>query len=443
MKKKINLSIQCLFCSLILLLAGCGNTQKTSPTTTGKIKSELQNTISPTEGELPFDSSAKGANMESPVKDKTEGVDLRYMDQTFLDTTGSSEGLAAVQDSVSGMWGFIDYTGEYVIEPQYYGANPFSEGLAAVNIDDHWGFIDHDNNLVIPAEYTFMIPDEAMFKNGKVSPVQGGVGRILIDRNGNEILEQEDEIPSTPSATHSLNCYGVDYHELRSTIDNSLCIMDSSGKLVVNISKLNNGEFDECSIECCTEKTIVIYRTVNNIKTSALIDYEGNVLIGFQYKSLYPLSGNKLFLAEQADNTTFLIDCQGNILRELGYARSMRDRAKYYSDNICSYAIYGDDSRYAGKMICEIEVIDNQSGEVLQHIIVPKDYLEGHTSGHYLFFENCYLVSQIYDYNSNILFGEPFSMHAGDVVGSITNEDYVLIPYYDAENKNYSFVVVE
>jgi hypothetical protein len=50
-----------------------------------------------------------------------------------------SEGLARVQ--VGEKWGFIDKTGNLVIQPQFDEASEFSEGLARVRIGDKWGFV--------------------------------------------------------------------------------------------------------------------------------------------------------------------------------------------------------------------------------------------------------------------------------------------------------------
>lgn len=51
-----------------------------------------------------------------------------------------------------GKWGFIDTSGNVVVEPKYEDARPFSNGMAAVKIDGAWGYIDSKNyELVIPA----------------------------------------------------------------------------------------------------------------------------------------------------------------------------------------------------------------------------------------------------------------------------------------------------
>jgi len=68
-----------------------------------------------------------------------------------------SEGLAAVavESPVGERWGFIDPSGAFVIPPRYVGPiGPFREGIAEVHVDgsrgERTGFIDADGNWVIP-----------------------------------------------------------------------------------------------------------------------------------------------------------------------------------------------------------------------------------------------------------------------------------------------------
>lgn len=52
-----------------------------------------------------------------------------------------------------GKYGFIDAQGSVVIKPQFDGALPFTEGLAAVSINRKWGFIDTSGKVVVPLSY--------------------------------------------------------------------------------------------------------------------------------------------------------------------------------------------------------------------------------------------------------------------------------------------------
>lgn len=45
--------------------------------------------------------------------------------------------------------GYINKSGEVVIEPQFRKADSFSEGLAAVEKDKQWGYINTSGNWVV------------------------------------------------------------------------------------------------------------------------------------------------------------------------------------------------------------------------------------------------------------------------------------------------------
>jgi serine/threonine-protein kinase len=64
-----------------------------------------------------------------------------------------SEGLAAVK--IDNKYGYIDQIGEVVIQPQFDAANKFSEGLAAVKIDNKYGYIDQTGQVVSQPRFDF------------------------------------------------------------------------------------------------------------------------------------------------------------------------------------------------------------------------------------------------------------------------------------------------
>ena len=63
----------------------------------------------------------------------------------------SAQELALVREN--GKFGYIDKSGNYVIEPQFSKAKSFSEGRAAVEKSKKWGFIDTSGKWVIEPEY--------------------------------------------------------------------------------------------------------------------------------------------------------------------------------------------------------------------------------------------------------------------------------------------------
>ena len=93
-----------------------------------------------------------------------------------------SEGLAAVQHSRTGLWGFIDIEGNEIIPCQYSYANAFHEGRSLVKSikADLCGYIDKTGNLVIPCRYK----NAKSFYNG-VAAVYTDCGWGYIDKNGN------------------------------------------------------------------------------------------------------------------------------------------------------------------------------------------------------------------------------------------------------------------
>ena len=67
--------------------------------------------------------------------------------------------LHAARDGETGLWGYINFLGEWVIPPRYEGAWHFRGNYAAVSTGDPWdyttGIIDRDGNWVVEPEYFF------------------------------------------------------------------------------------------------------------------------------------------------------------------------------------------------------------------------------------------------------------------------------------------------
>lgn len=125
-----------------------------------------------------------------------------YNKYGFINTTGDliinysydraysfSDGLAAV--SVNGKWGFINKTGEMVIPYKYDGALSLSEGLAAVAVNGKWGFIDRFGNCVVPYSY-----DAAnSFADGLAHVLRGNTWGF-VDHKGKWYASKDDYIPA-------------------------------------------------------------------------------------------------------------------------------------------------------------------------------------------------------------------------------------------------------
>lgn len=76
----------------------------------------------------------------------------KISDQVFDDAKPFvGTGPAAI--CISGKWGYIDNTGNIVIEPQYEDANSFNIGLGAVCVDGMWGYMDTAGTVRIACQY--------------------------------------------------------------------------------------------------------------------------------------------------------------------------------------------------------------------------------------------------------------------------------------------------
>lgn len=84
-----------------------------------------------------------------------------------------TEGMAAVERN--GKWGFMDYQGDMVIEPQYEDARSFCNGYAAVKQGGRWGFINEQGTMVIEPQFS----ETKDFSNGNVFVKRGESWELL------------------------------------------------------------------------------------------------------------------------------------------------------------------------------------------------------------------------------------------------------------------------
>ncbi len=78
--------------------------------------------------------------------------------------------------------GFVDKSGNVVIEPQYDSGERFSDGLAPAEKDGLSGYIDKSGNVVIPLQYD----STSYVYNGRMWVKQDGAYRML-DKTGAQI----------------------------------------------------------------------------------------------------------------------------------------------------------------------------------------------------------------------------------------------------------------
>lgn len=125
----------------------------------------------------------------------------KYVDRFY-------EGLAAVQDCETGLWGYIDGSGEYVIAPQFYEVGSFSNGYAVVTekyIDENgWmtyrsGYISSNGEIVIipqyAAAYNFDSNGLAIVAKGNAYE-NSSLEYMRINKSGNQVETiTESDVP--------------------------------------------------------------------------------------------------------------------------------------------------------------------------------------------------------------------------------------------------------
>lgn len=95
------------------------------------------------------------------------------------------EGLAYARKERSEDYGYIDESGNVVIEFKYKSVGNFSEGVAVVSEDgEKYGYIDREGNWVIEPILDFAVE----FHDGKAT-VQVGITYYEIDKEGNVLRE--------------------------------------------------------------------------------------------------------------------------------------------------------------------------------------------------------------------------------------------------------------
>jgi len=182
-----------------------------------------------------------------PIGDYSTGIS--YVGKQFIDVYGKpvfegiryenargfspkgEQALAAVQ--VSGKWGYINLTGEYVITPKYDDAGDFRDSgdglsLAPVKVGGIWGYVDRKGRELIMSNF-----DYAWSFSGEFAAVmvEGSVG--FINRTGAYTIK--------PQFIHA----GAFYNGRAPVrIGNKTGYINDTGRLVIPAKFHDGGEFN-------------------------------------------------------------------------------------------------------------------------------------------------------------------------------------------------------
>ncbi|MEM7480736.1 MAG: WG repeat-containing protein [Acidobacteriota bacterium] len=102
----------------------------------------------------------------------------------FTETYRFGQGLAPARVE-DGTWGFVNPEGEWVLEPGYFWAGHFSEGLAPVRIGRDWAYIDAAGTVVIEPQFEHA----HSFSEGRAAVKVRGQGWGFVDATGQLVGE--------------------------------------------------------------------------------------------------------------------------------------------------------------------------------------------------------------------------------------------------------------
>jgi hypothetical protein len=134
---------------------------------------------------------------------------------------GFSDGLAAV---CQGKCGYIDRNGTFAIRPQFDSISTFSEGLAAVRLDNKWGYINRSGKIVINPQFD------------QVTMFSGGLAGVWVSNRSGTINKQGRFVVNPGQYNFQLQS---DSNDLLSVYgSDGTGLMTRDGKWVVRPSKV-------------------------------------------------------------------------------------------------------------------------------------------------------------------------------------------------------------
>ncbi len=263
-----------------------------------------------------------------------------------------SEGLCPVQDISNGLWGYVDASSKYVINPQYYMAYPFSEGLAAVqNANGTYDIIDKNNTIKLKTDFTDIRDRYTDFTYGDVVNHRGfrdgyllGTGSntaklinkdgkpvddnisisqrdIIIDGNMklyesyssryicDELYNKLAEFTNSTRNKYYNSTYAVGYSVGK---NKNLSLFNIKGEIVYDLSGLISNPNATYDISM-TDDYIIVKRNIGNVTISALYNFKGELVFDYKYKEIYPINTN-IYLVCDNGNNNYVIDSADNVL---------------------------------------------------------------------------------------------------------------------------------
>ena len=227
-----------------------------------------------------------------------------------------SEGLAAfsIADTINYItWGFVDKTGNQLINAQFDEVGDFSEGKCAVmNKERKWGYIDKSGKIII----NFQFDEAAPFKGEKaIVTIDNKAG--VIDNEGKYIIN-----PQFSSAKNDGEIFLI-YQE------DKVGWCDNAGKYIINPQFDNAYPFKENKLACIVSGGKYGY-----------IDKTGKIIINPQFDFASPFIG-KIAIVSLGDKFG-LIDEEGKYKVNPQFDSIAPDLFSFLNDSSLKQSIFTD-----------------------------------------------------------------------------------------------------
>ena len=145
-----------------------------------------------------------------------------------------------------GLWGYKDFAGQVVIQPQFHVAEKFSrEGLAAVADDQSWAYIDTKGNIVIRPFVFDNGPDE--FSEGLARFIAGSKFGFF-NKQGRVVIMPQFDFAARFSQSLAAVCMGCRQHRMGEhsmTVGGKWGYISNQGHIVIPLQFDAAGDFEK------------------------------------------------------------------------------------------------------------------------------------------------------------------------------------------------------
>ena len=249
--------------------------------------------------------------------------------------------LAAVQDGDTGLYGYIDKTGAWRIEPRFQRAYRFSDGRAMVQLEDgRWAYIDSAGTPVITEVRagdggTYPLASSVAFREGIAAvnlQAENDYDMLYIDRDGN-VLFSAAHLPKVSGvgygssylfgfASNFTGGKAVAARRVNRDIDqwsdseDAPVIVDTSGNILATIPK--EYYVDENGFDPNMRVKVKPGGPFHGEDLYGLCDETGALVVPCQYPYL-EYCENGWYLAQAQSGSYGFIDKDGNVKVEFGF----------------------------------------------------------------------------------------------------------------------------